>query len=409
MNADDGSRPPRTDGGQPDRAPIAAAVGDDPAAFREQARELAEVWTEYGLDFSPASLPQLDQLLADRAADADRMRVELDDGRTATVAPIAASVACYFAEVFLRAYDARWVEDEDYRWALAIPTPRGGEVRLNAFGIAHEGLADVPRFAVTHDALVVEIGLDGRTVADPQAEAAVAQDEGEVATAEDLQRVADDDPEVAMAAAAAGIDTDELIEGFREDAADLVDAWPTYGLDYSPDSLERVDALVRMELHEAAFEDADFGSTADEVSLLFTVRGMQLAGYLSEVFRRHADAEWETDGGLALAVDGPDGTAEVDPLRVGVDALRETDSLAATYDGVVSQIGREDAGVDVDPDDPEFAPEVEDPPADTGLDAGDGVAVDMDVGADDVDLDVDDLDVDVAPSERDADDAEESQ
>jgi hypothetical protein len=267
----------------------------------------------------------------------------------------------------------------------------------------------VPRFAVTHDALVVEIGLDGRTVADPQAEAAVAQDEGEVATAEDLQRVADDDPEVAMAAAAAGIDTDELIEGFREDAADLVDAWPTYGLDYSPDSLERVDALVRMELHEAAFEDADFGSTADEVSLLFTVRGMQLAGYLSEVFRRHADAEWETDGGLALAVDGPDGTAEVDPLRVGVDALRETDSLAATYDGVVSQIGREDAGVDVDPDDPEFAPEVEDPPADTGLDAGDGVAVDMDVGADDVDLDVDDLDVDVAPSERDADDAEESQ
>lgn len=410
---DDGELRIGADGGTPGEAPIAEAVGDDPDAFHEQAAELAEFWDEYDLDFTPASLPQLDQLLADQADSAGRMRVELDDGRTATVAPIAASTACYFAEVFCRAYDARWAEDEDYRWALAVPTPRGGEVRLNAFGIAHDGLEGAPRFAVTHDALVVEVGLDGETVADPQTEAAAAQGEDDVATAEDLRQVADDDPEVAMAAAAAGIDADELVEGFREDAAGLVDAWPSYDLDYSPDSLERLDALVRMELQEEAFDRAEFGGTTDELSLLFTVRGMQLAGYLAEVFRRHAGAAWETDGGLALAVEGADGTAEVDPLSVAVDALRTGDSLAATYDGVVSTLGIDDAGVDIDPDDPDFAPGVgEDPAVDgEGADAGmgedagadgDGVSMDMDVDPEDVDveLDVEDLDVDVAPSER---------
>ncbi len=402
-----------TSGGQVGEAPVAEAVGDDPEAFREQATELAAFWEAYDLDFSPASLAHLDELLADQADDAGRMRIELDDGRAATVVPIAASTACYFASVLVRSYDAAWVEDEDYRWAVAVGTPDGGEVRLNPFGIAHDSLADAPRFAVTHDALVVEVGLDGDPVADPQAEAA-AGDDG-VADAEALERVADDDPEVAMAAAAAGIDAGEVVDGFREDADDLVDAWPTYDLDYTPDSLERLDALVRMELAEDDFGDADFGSADDETSLLFTVRTMQCAGYLAEVFRRHADADWNTENGVALSVTGPDGTATVEPLSVASDAIREDTSLAATYADVVGRLGITDAGVDIDPDDPEFASAVDaedaahvDAAVDALDDAGvgpdesDGVSVDMEVDAEDVDtaLDAEDLDVDVAPSAR---------
>ncbi len=392
-------------------APVARAVGDDPAAFREQATELADFWGSYDLDFTPASLPRLDALLADQRESAGHMRVELDDGRTATVAPIAASTACYFAETMRRAYDADWVADEDYRWALAVPTPGGGEVRLNAFGIASDGLTDAPRFAVVHDALVAEVGLDGDTVADPQAEAAAARTGSAVTDAEDLAAVAADDPEVAMAAAAAGIDADELVAGFEEDAETLVADWPAYDLDYTPESLERVDALVRTEFETEGFADATFGGTEDRTSLLFTVRAMQTAGYLASVFRRHADAEWDTGDGLTLAVEGPDGDAEVDPLRTAVAALRESESLAATYDGVVSRLGLTDAGVDVDPDAPEFAPPVEDggaadaPGADSDVPGAD---VALDVGPEDVEVDLDpeDLDVDVTPDDGETDEGD---
>jgi hypothetical protein len=395
------------DGGTGGRAPRAAAVGDDPAAFREQAREFAG--RHDGLDFSPASLARLDELVADEN-EPEWARIELDDGRETTVAPLATAAACYFAAVLVRAYGAEWVADEDYRWALSIEPADGGEVRLNAFGIAHEGLTDVPRFAVTHDALVVELGLDGETVADPQAEAAAA---GEVADVEELQAAAAADPEVAMAAAAAGIDAEEVIAGFREDAADLVDAWPSYDLDYSPTSLERLDALVGMELATDALADATFGSTADERDLLFTVRVMQVAGYLGEVCCRHADATWDTEDGPAVVVEGPDGTAEVEPIRVAAEAMRDETSTAAVYGDVVSRLGITDAGVDIDPDEPEFAPgdapdraDVDATLADDGVaSGGDGVAVDVDVTPDDVevDLDADDLDVDMAPDAGDED------
>ncbi len=414
--ADDGGAR-TTDAGRVGEAPVAEAVGDDPAAFREQAEELAAFWDDYELDFSPASLARLDELLADQSGETGRMRIELDDGRTATVVPIAASTACYFASVLVRSYGAAWVEDEDYRWAVAVETPDGGEVRLNPFGIAHDGVSDAPRFAVTHDALVVEVGLDGDPVADPQAEAAAGGDG--VTDAEALERVADDDPEVAMAAAAAGIDAEEVTSGFREDAADLVDAWPSYDLDYTPASLERLDALVGMELADDDFADADFGGADDETSLLFTVRTMQCAGYLARVFREHAGATWDTDDGVALSLSGPDGTATVEPLHVAGDALREDTSLAAAYADVVSRLGITDAGVEIDPDAPEFASEVDAEDAahvddavaalEDTPEAGDGVSVDMEVDADDVDsaLDTDDLDVDVAPgarSEADGDD-----
>ncbi|PSQ56142.1 hypothetical protein BRD18_09130, partial [Halobacteriales archaeon SW_7_71_33] len=329
-----------TDGGTGERAPRAAAVGDDPEAFHEQAREFAGRHGAAGLDFSPASLARLDELVADE--EPEWTTVELEDGREATVAPLAAAAACYFAAVLVRSYDAGWVADEDYRWALSVEPPDGGELRLNAFGIAHEGLADVPRFAVTHDALVVELGLDGERVADPQTEAAAADDE--VADAKELRAAAAEDPEVAMAAAAAGIDAEELIDGFREDAADLVEAWPSHDLDYSAASLGRLDALVRMELADDALADATFGATSDERDLLFTVRVMQVAGYLGEVFRRQADATWETTDGPALAVDGPDGTAEVEPIRVAAGAVRDGDSTAAVFGDVVSRLGVEDAG-----------------------------------------------------------------
>jgi len=108
-----------TNAGRADEAPVAVAVGDDPEAFREQAEELAEFWEAYDLDFSPASLARLDRLLADQSDEAGRMRIELEDGRTATVVPIAASTACYFASVLVRSYGAAWVADDDYGWAVA--------------------------------------------------------------------------------------------------------------------------------------------------------------------------------------------------------------------------------------------------------------------------------------------------
>ena len=85
-----------TDGGTGERAPRAAAVGDDPEAFHEQAREFAGRHGAVGLDFSPASLARLDELVADE--EPEWTTVELEDGREATVAPLAAAFGLLYRD-----------------------------------------------------------------------------------------------------------------------------------------------------------------------------------------------------------------------------------------------------------------------------------------------------------------------
>lgn len=133
--------------------------------YVERAEELVEDWPDYDLDFSPASLATLDDLIAEhfdetpddvdrteRLSEAplgslpDDVEIELDTG------PETARLAAYLGEVFRRAYDAEWYGGEFDSIVIEAggqPFEFDPEMGVNAayhgwtsFGRLHEALVE---------------------------------------------------------------------------------------------------------------------------------------------------------------------------------------------------------------------------------------------------------------------------
>lgn len=137
-------------------------MGGGPAGFAEEAEDFVEFWGEYDLDYSPASLPRLDEFMASQQERANYLRVETDDGSEVTFAPIASSAACYFGEMLVRNYDAAWI-NESGGWAVEISGPDEAAT-ANVFHIADDCLQEEPTFAFTHDVLLDRLEIDGSPV-----------------------------------------------------------------------------------------------------------------------------------------------------------------------------------------------------------------------------------------------------
>ncbi len=334
---DAGGAAGRTTGG--DEAPPGEIFADSREELREEATDFTGFWSDHDLDFTPGSIARLDEMFATQYERANVMEIETGDGRVGRVAPIAAGAAAYFGETIVRNYDAQWLFDEDFGWALQF----GNGQIVNVFGTAHRGLETGPPFVATHDTFVEEMGLDGEPIeAGGDRAGVVSVDDGQGIDLDEFDQEAIED-------AAADRDAETIAEEFVDDADDFVASFPGYDLDYSGASLARVDEIVAQELSGGQFEGAEVGAMDDEASILLTAKVVEAGAYFAEVFRRTTDADWHypEEGGPQIELPGQAADARIDPVGVAEKCVAGDGSFAGHYQAaieVLEEVDSMDAG-----------------------------------------------------------------
>ncbi|WP_276273451.1 hypothetical protein [Haloarcula litorea] len=161
---------PATD--QPESgSPAAAATDGTPASppaeglraeYAETATDFAEFWAERELDFSPASLDRLDDLVA-AEWEADRFETatfgsdaDFDDRAFTSVTT---ELGSYFGEVLVRRVDGEWTDATDHEAAVVVEgVDRSYAVPV--FQVAANSLRERPVFAQSYEALLADLGRD---------------------------------------------------------------------------------------------------------------------------------------------------------------------------------------------------------------------------------------------------------
>lgn len=275
-----------------------------PAEFRREAEEFAAAHEDRDFDFTLDSLERLDEYAAAHAEVLGALGTGDEEGfvQDAT-GGFVLRFGSYFGEVLVRAFDGEWGRD-------------GGEV-------------------------YVALPAGDYTVEFPALNAALVAIRDEPVFAE----VADDLRETVEGAEAGDLDPDAIPprEEMRAEAAELVEFWSEYDLDYSVVSLPRLDALVDGAWGNDRFRDAEYGGDRD-VDLAYTGHVRELGSYFGEVLVRDLDAEWVQEDGTAVEIRGADGDAEiVDVFEVAEESLTGPSSFAATYESTRRSLGVEDA------------------------------------------------------------------
>jgi hypothetical protein len=125
----------------------------------------------------------------------------------------------------------------------------------------------------------------------------------------------------------------------RELAATLAASWPDHELDYSVESLVRLDELAESEF---AREDVDVptggGPLAVPADVPVTGAACRLGAYFGELLRRNHGGTWE---GETLVVSGPDGRVKLTPARVAAGCLAGGSSLLDAYAHLAARTGLE--------------------------------------------------------------------
>ncbi|WP_254272736.1 hypothetical protein [Haloarcula marina] len=130
---------------------------------------------------------------------------------------------------------------------------------------------------------------------------------------------------------------------YAETADDFAAFWTEHDLDYTPESLARLDALVGSEWDDDRFADAVFGSEETFDDRAFTSVTTELGSYFGEVLVREVDGAWtdETDHEAAVVVDGPSGPLAVPVFQVATNSLRTVPVFARSYEALLADLGRE--------------------------------------------------------------------
>jgi hypothetical protein len=126
---------------------------------------------------------------------------------------------------------------------------------------------------------------------------------------------------------------EEIAAGMEDDAADLVERWPGYDLDYAVESLDRLDDLTATEFADVDFAAAEIGSTDDEVSIALTVFVTDAGAYFGEVLRRTIGGEWRVtdEDGLVIELLAGEAATRVNALGVAESCLTGDKSFADKY------------------------------------------------------------------------------
>ncbi|WP_336336199.1 ICP22 family protein [Haloarcula brevis] len=133
------------------------------AAHADTAAEFAEFWGERDLDFSPASLSRLDDLV-DAEWDAERF-AETTFGSDASFddrafTSVVRELGGYFGEVLVRHLDGEWTDATEHEAAVVVTGP-AGQFAVPVFQVAMTSLRKQAVFARSYDALLEDLGRDG--------------------------------------------------------------------------------------------------------------------------------------------------------------------------------------------------------------------------------------------------------
>jgi hypothetical protein len=132
---------------------------------------------------------------------------------------------------------------------------------------------------------------------------------------------------------------DGLRAAYAEEAEGFVNFWNEHGLDYTPESLERLDALVAAEWDDERFADATFGSEETFDDRAFTSVATELGSYFGEVLVRELDAEWsDATANDGVVVEGVDGPLAIPVFRVAGTSLRQAPVFAKSYESLLDDI-----------------------------------------------------------------------
>ncbi|GCF13653.1 hypothetical protein Harman_15880 [Haloarcula mannanilytica] len=165
--ADDSEQPAPTDGDAD------SAAGSEPnwepgttrAEHAETAVEFADFWGEHGLDFSPASLSRLDDLVDaewddERFAETTFGSDDSFDDRAFT--SVVQELGGYFGEVLVRQLGGEWTDETDHEAAVIVGGP-AGQFAVPVFDVAITSLRKQAVFGRSYDALLEDLGRNGPT------------------------------------------------------------------------------------------------------------------------------------------------------------------------------------------------------------------------------------------------------
>ncbi|MUV90350.1 hypothetical protein GJ629_10930 [Halapricum sp. CBA1109] len=142
---------------------------------------------------------------------------------------------------------------------------------------------------------------------------------------------------------------------FLASATELVEFWGEYDLDYTVESLGRLDELIDEQWGPERFEDVEYGGE-DYDSEVYTEVVTQVGSYLGEVFVRVHDGEWVEAEEVGWTVDvpaGPDAAAAgagVTVFHVAQQCLAGEATVAGKHDGLAAELDLSPtAGADPEP------------------------------------------------------------
>lgn len=295
-------------GGDGDQSAVDRDVGPadgrrepSPTAFRNNAVDAVQQWTEYDLDFSLSSLERLDDLAAKRGPALDV--VEADEGEeVAADRHVAYTVQAgsYLGEVLVRRCDGRWTRDGD-DWRVRI----GDDVAVDVFEVASHSFAEAPAFGEVADRFRDD--TDRTTEAGSSSERAAETPSPDAA-------------------------------GMAEYAEELASVYGEYDLDFTPESLSRLDSLADAEWDPDRFADAEVGGD-DMESGMYTQLVRQVGSYYGEVLVREHGGEWiRQDDTFAVRVSGDEGRSTVARVfAVARDSLTGPAQFASDYNAVTDE------------------------------------------------------------------------
>ncbi|GGM37051.1 hypothetical protein [Haloarcula argentinensis] len=163
-----------------DESELSASTDSDPTAgsmtrswepdtvradHADTAVEFADFWGEHDLDFSPASLSWLDDLV-DAEWDDERF-AETTFGSDASFddrafTSVVRELGGYFGEVLVRQLDGEWSDETDHEAAVVVGGP-AGQFAVPVFQVAITSLRKQAVFGRSYDALLEDLGRDGPT------------------------------------------------------------------------------------------------------------------------------------------------------------------------------------------------------------------------------------------------------
>jgi hypothetical protein len=146
---------------------------------------------------------------------------------------------------------------------------------------------------------------------------------------------------------------------FQNKAIDAVQEWERLDLDFSVDSLERLEDFAEK---EGARLDvlADEGSDDEAVANLHTGFTIRTGSYLGEVLVRRFDGDWErTEAGWAVTVPVGDEAVTVDVFEIAAFSFAEYPMLVETATQLGADLGDEDEADEDATDDEDVRSEFE--------------------------------------------------